>query len=49
VEHSDERSGYGSRLLQRSVAGQLGGVIGYDWSPAGVTVNLTMKVAKLAG
>jgi two-component sensor histidine kinase len=48
VEHSDERSGYGSRLLQRSVTGQLGGTIAYDWSPAGVTVALTMKVSKLA-
>jgi two-component sensor histidine kinase len=41
-------NGYGSRLVARSVAGQLSGAIDYDWAPEGVTVTLVMKVARLA-
>jgi two-component sensor histidine kinase len=48
VARPESREGYGSRLLERSVIGQLGGAIEYDWSPAGVSVNLALKVAKLA-
>ena len=41
-------SGYGSRLVNRSVTGQLGGAIDYAWEPAGLIVTLTLKVARLA-
>ncbi|MCC5611816.1 hypothetical protein LC612_35060 [Nostoc sp. CHAB 5834] len=41
-------SGYGSRLVARSVTGQLSGAIDYAWEPAGLIVTLTVKVAKLA-
>ncbi|OYX66486.1 MAG: histidine kinase [Rhizobiales bacterium 32-66-11] len=40
--------GYGSRLLNRSVTGQLGGSIDTDWSSDGVIVTLTMNAKKLA-
>jgi two-component sensor histidine kinase len=40
--------GYGSRLLNRSVTGQLGGAIAFDWSQEGVIVNLTMDAKRLA-
>ncbi|WP_148663436.1 sensor histidine kinase [Bosea vaviloviae] len=41
-------SGYGSRLVARSVNGQLNGVIDYAWEPEGLIVTLTLRVAKLA-
>lgn len=40
--------GYGSKLLQRSVASQLGGEIKTDWSREGIVVSLTMNAAKLS-
>jgi two-component sensor histidine kinase len=45
---SKRQSGYGSRLVARSVTGQLSGAIDYAWEPAGLIVTLTLKVAKLA-
>ncbi|PZN96583.1 MAG: histidine kinase [Hyphomicrobiales bacterium] len=42
-------AGYGSRLVERSVSGQLGGSIAYDWSPDGLIVTLRIREAKLAG
>ncbi|POR52425.1 sensor histidine kinase [Bosea psychrotolerans] len=41
-------NGYGSRLVARSVNGQLNGVIDYAWEPEGLIVTLTLRVAKLA-
>ena len=41
-------SGYGSRLVDRSVKGQLSGAIDYAWEPAGLIVTMTLKVEKLA-
>jgi two-component sensor histidine kinase len=43
-----ETTGYGSRLVQRTVNGQLGGSIAYEWAPDGVIVTLVVKAAKLA-
>jgi two-component sensor histidine kinase len=40
--------GYGSKLLLRSIAGQLGGSIATDWSADGVIVTMTMRADKLA-
>ncbi|MBS9476947.1 sensor histidine kinase [Ancylobacter radicis] len=40
--------GYGTKLLNRSVAGQLGGSITTDWSDDGIIVTLTMNAEKLA-
>lgn len=41
-------AGYGSRLLQRSVTGQLGGSIDTEWPSDGVIVTLTMNAKRLA-
>ena len=49
VEPPGGSHGYGSDLVRRSISGQLGGSISYDWSSEGVTVTLTMKEARLAG
>lgn len=40
--------GYGSKLLSRSVAGQLGGSIATDWSEEGIIVTITVRADKLA-
>lgn len=43
-----EDHGYGSRLLVRSVTGQLGGSISTDWSNEGILVALSLSAAALA-
>lgn len=48
VEPPDGEQGYGSKLLNRSVSGQLGGSITYDWSEKGVLVELRLSAEKLA-
>jgi len=48
VEPPNGAGGYGSRLVVRSISGQLGGSIEYNWSPDGVIVTLRMNAAKLA-
>ncbi len=44
----DGEEGYGSKLLNRSVSGQLGGSIKTDWSEDGIIVTLTLNAGKLA-
>ena len=41
-------SGYGTRLVGRSMSHQLGGSIEYDWCPDGLVVTLRMKRDRLA-
>ena len=48
VEAPNGLEGYGSKLVVRSVSGQLGGSITYDWSKDGLIVNLKVKAEKLA-
>ncbi|MGF9693803.1 HWE histidine kinase domain-containing protein [Rhizobium sp. 0TCS1.26] len=40
--------GYGSKLLERTMAGHLGGSIAYDWTPAGALVSLKIDARRLA-
>lgn len=40
--------GFGSRLIRRSISGQLGGSIAFDWHMEGVVVTLRMSEARLA-
>jgi two-component sensor histidine kinase len=40
--------GFGSKLVRRSVAGQLGGTIDHQWSEGGLIVTLTMNRERLA-
>lgn len=47
VEMTKAADGYGSKLLQRTVTGQLGGSIAYDWTRSGVLVTLRMKETQL--
>ena len=39
--------GFGSTLLRRSMAGQLGGSIAYDWHPEGVAITLRIDPDRL--
>jgi two-component sensor histidine kinase len=45
---SKGEQGYGSRLLTRSVTGQLGGSIETDWSDDGIIVTVNMNARKLS-
>jgi two-component sensor histidine kinase len=40
--------GFGSKLVQRSMAAQLGGAIAFDWSEEGVVVTLRMSKDRIA-
>ena len=43
-----ELEGFGSKLVHRSMAAQLGGAIAFDWSEEGVVVTLRMSKDRLA-
>jgi len=49
VEAPSDTRGFGSKLVERSVARQLGGTIHHEWSKGGVIVTLELQRAKLAG
>lgn len=40
--------GYGSKLIHRSMAAQLGGAVAFNWSEEGVVVTILMKRSRLA-
>lgn len=48
VEAPANAGSYGSQLIKRSVSGQLGGSIVYDWSAEGVVITLRLNGARLA-
>lgn len=48
VEAPTEGTGYGSKLLSRSIAGQLGGTIETDWSSDGILVRISINAGRLA-
>jgi len=39
--------GFGSKMIQRSVATLLGGSLSYDWQSAGLVVTLVMQADKM--
>jgi two-component sensor histidine kinase len=43
-----ERSGFGSKLVTRSVSGQLGGSIDVEWPSEGAVITLRVSKARLA-
>ncbi len=48
VEREVELSGFGSKMVFRSMSQQLNGSIIYDWQPTGVVVTLRMRKDQLA-
>ena len=47
VASAPQRTGFGSKLIERSVTRQLGGSIAYNWSSVGLTATLRMDREKL--
>jgi two-component sensor histidine kinase len=47
VAAPDGPAGFGSQLVKRSVTGQLGGSIDYDWSEGGLIITLRIKRSRL--
>lgn len=43
-----ELTGFGSRLIGRTVAGQLGGELTYDWQESGLVVTIAMRQGRLS-
>lgn len=43
-----ELTGFGSRLIARTVSGQLGGELIHDWQESGLVVTIAMPAARLA-
>ena len=43
VRGEPEMAGFGSRMIQRSVASQLAGSLAYDWQPSGLVATLIMR------
>jgi two-component sensor histidine kinase len=43
-----ERVGFGSKLVDRSISGQLGGSIDYNWSNGGLTATLRLNRERLS-
>lgn len=47
IDRVPEMNGYGSRLIARSVASQLGGELTYDWQQSGAVVTVRMHQDRL--
>jgi len=43
-----QMTGFGSKLISRSISRQFGGALSYDWQPTGVVVTLRMRKDLLA-
>jgi two-component sensor histidine kinase len=48
IANDPELTGFGSRLVQRSITGQLGGEVSYDWQEAGLVVTIRVPADRLA-
>ena len=48
VSEPGRPAGFGSQLVRRSVSGQLGGSIDYNWSEGGLIVTLRVKRSRLS-
>ena len=47
ITEAPSLAGYGSKLIARSVAGQLGGKLSYDWHKSGLVVTARMRMDRL--
>ncbi|WP_346432304.1 hypothetical protein [Breoghania sp. L-A4] len=48
VESPPELSGYGSSLVRKTMEGQLGGSVTYEWSKSGALVTLLISGEKIS-
>jgi hypothetical protein len=47
VPQEPEMAGFGSRMIERSVASRLGGSLSYDWQPSGLVATLIMQKGRM--
>jgi two-component sensor histidine kinase len=47
IDEEPKMAGFGSRMILRSVATQLGGSLTYDWQPSGLVATLIMQKARM--
>ena len=47
ISHPPQARGFGSTLAERSISGQLGGTIAFEWRPEGVKLNITIPLERL--
>lgn len=47
IKETPEMTGFGSRMIERSIARQLGGSIEYDWQASGLVVTITLRKERL--
>jgi two-component sensor histidine kinase len=47
IDGVPEMAGFGSRMILRSVATQLGGSLDYDWQPSGLVATLVMQKRRM--
>jgi two-component sensor histidine kinase len=48
IENAPTKEGFGSALVHRSVVGQLGGAITYDWQPRGLRIKISIPTERLS-
>lgn len=48
IADNPELTGFGSRLIARTVSSQLGGELSYDWQENGLVVTISMRLEKMA-
>jgi two-component sensor histidine kinase len=47
IVNPPQARGFGSTLAERSIAGQLGGTIAFEWRPVGVKLKITIPLERL--
>jgi two-component sensor histidine kinase len=47
INKPPQARGFGRTLAERSIVGQLGGTLAYEWRPVGVTLKITIPLERL--
>jgi two-component sensor histidine kinase len=48
ISHPPEASGFGGALVRKTIVGQFGGEVAYDWAAEGLTVRMRVPLAQAA-
>jgi two-component sensor histidine kinase len=48
ISHPPEASGFGGALVRKTIVGQFGGEVAYDWASEGLTVRMRVPLAQAA-
>ena len=49
IQEPPNERGFGTRMIERSMAAQFGGSLSYDWRATGLVATLTMRTARMSG